>query len=142
LGPAEALVEMLAFVLTFVAAGWRPGDEFPTGATLLAASGAAFSAVVLGQMANAFACRSRVRSPFRMRWTGNRFLLVAVAVELLLLAAFLGFPALADLLDHAVPTAAGWAVAALAPIAVLTADAIDKRRIRHAISVGDSAPPR
>ena len=142
LGPAEALIEMLAFVLTFVAAGWRPGDTFPTGTTLLAASGAAFSAVVLGQMANAFACRSRVRSPFRMGWTGNKFLLVAVAVELLILAAFLGMPALADLLDHAVPTATGWAVAALAPIAVLAADAIDKRRTRRAIVVGDLAPPR
>ena len=31
---------------------------FPTGGALAAASGAAFAAVVIGQMANAFACRS------------------------------------------------------------------------------------
>jgi magnesium-transporting ATPase (P-type) len=138
LGPAEAGVEMAAFVLTFVAAGWRPGDEFPTGATLLAASGAAFSAVVLGQMANAFACRSRVRSVLQMRWRGNRLLPAAVVVELLLLAAFLGLPGLANLLDHAVPTAAGWAVAALAPVAVLTADAVDKRAVRRTIGRNSS----
>jgi magnesium-transporting ATPase (P-type) len=135
LGPAEAAVEMLAFVLTFVAAGWRPGDDFPTGTTLLAASGAAFAAVVLGQAANAFACRSRVRSPFARGWNRNRFLLVAVAVELVLLAGFLGIPPLADLLEHAPPTATGWAIAALAPIAVLAADALDKRRTRRALAV-------
>ncbi len=31
LGPAEALFAITAFVMTFVAAGWRPGDPFPTG---------------------------------------------------------------------------------------------------------------
>jgi calcium-translocating P-type ATPase len=136
LGPAEAVVEMLAFLLTFLAAGWRPGDEFPTGSTLLAASGAAFSAVVLGQVANAFACRSRVRSPFRMGWKGNKFLLVAIAVELIMLALFLGIPAVADLLDHGVPTAAGWAVALLAPVAVLAADAVDKRAANRRLGTG------
>lgn len=35
--------------------GWRPGQEFHTGPTLLAGSGAAFTATVLGQAANAFA---------------------------------------------------------------------------------------
>ena len=32
LGPVEALFEMAAFVVALVAAGWRPGDAFPTGA--------------------------------------------------------------------------------------------------------------
>ena len=32
LGPVEALFEMTAFVVALVAAGWRPGDAFPTGA--------------------------------------------------------------------------------------------------------------
>ena len=41
LGPVEAFVEMSAFFAMFLAAGWRPGDSFPHGATLLAASGAA-----------------------------------------------------------------------------------------------------
>ena len=58
---------MAAFIAALVAAGWRPGDSFPTGHALLAASGAAFAAVVLGQMANAFACRSATRWPWRPR---------------------------------------------------------------------------
>src|SRR5581483_10825922 len=58
LGPVEALMEMTAFLAALGAVGWRLGGPFPTGRALLAASGAAFTAVVIGQMANAFACRS------------------------------------------------------------------------------------
>jgi magnesium-transporting ATPase (P-type) len=130
LGPTEALVEMAAFLTTFVASGWRPGDAFPGGPTLAAASGAAFAAVVLAQAANVFACRSRTRTPFAIRRRRNPLLLAAVAVELATLAAFLWLPPLADLLDHAPPALAGALVALIAPVAVLAADAADKRMQR------------
>jgi calcium-translocating P-type ATPase len=126
LGPAEAVVEMSAFVAVFVGTGWRPGEGFPTGHALLAASGAAFSAVVLGQMANAFACRSTTRWPGALGWTTNRLLLGAVAAELLALVGFLFVPPVASLLGHAPPLLWGWAVATLAIPAVLAADALHK----------------
>jgi hypothetical protein len=63
LGPAEPAVEMLAFFATWLALGWRPGSPIGDGSALLAASGAAFAAVVIGQAANAFACRSATRRP-------------------------------------------------------------------------------
>jgi magnesium-transporting ATPase (P-type) len=128
LGPAEALVAMTAFVMSLVAGGWRPGSPWPTGAALDAASGAAFAAIVLGQVANTFACRSRSRPAWRVPVRTNRLVLVAVIVELALLAAFVSIAPVARLLDHATPNAAGWAFAGIAPLAVLTADAIDKRR--------------
>jgi magnesium-transporting ATPase (P-type) len=127
LGPVEALVEMTAFLVALAAAGWRPGRPFPSGHALLAASGAAFAAVVIGQCANAFACRSTTRWPGRLGWGTNRFLVAAVAVEVLLLAGFLGIPVVARVLDHAPPSLAGWAVALLAAPAVLAADAAHKR---------------
>ncbi len=127
LGPAEAVVEMAAFLAVFVAAGWRPGDSFPTGDTLLIASGAAFTAVVLGQFANAFACRSETRPPWVLGWTSNPLLLGAVAAELVALLVFLGFPPLADLLGQRPPNAAGLAIALLAVPAVLIVDAVEKR---------------
>lgn len=126
LGPAEALVEMSAFVVALAAAGWRPGEEFPTGGALLAASGAAFAAVVLGQMANAFACRSTTRWPGALGWTSNHLIVGAVAVELLALVGFLFVGPVASLLGHAPPPLWGWAVAALAAPAVLAADAVHK----------------
>jgi calcium-translocating P-type ATPase len=126
LGPTEALVEMSAFVVALAAAGWRPGEEFPAGEVLFAASGAAFAAVVLGQMANAFACRSTTRWPGSLGWTSNRLLVGAVAAELLALVGFLFIPPVASLLGHAPPPLWGWAVAALAIPALLAADAVHK----------------
>jgi uncharacterized membrane protein len=136
LGPVEALVEMSAFLVALVAAGWRPGESFPTGHALAAASGAAFTAVVIGQMANAFACRSATRWAGALRWTGNRLLIWAVLVELLALCGFLLIGPLARLLDQAAPPLAGLLVACLAAPAVLAADALHKRLRRR------SAPRR
>src|SRR3546814_11958686 len=65
-------------------AGWAVGAE-PFAQTLAAASGAAFAAVVLGQLGNAFACRSEYRWAGALRLTGNQMLLMAVGVELVLL---------------------------------------------------------
>jgi hypothetical protein len=117
---------MTAFVVALVAAGWRPGQTFPTGDALLAASGAAFAAVVIGQIANAFACRSATRSPATLGWTGNRLLLGAVAIELAMLAGFLLIGPVASLLGHRAPPLPGLAVALLAAPAVLAVDAVHK----------------
>ena len=136
LGPAEAFAEMSAFIVALVAAGWRPGDAFPTGHALEAASGAAFAAVVIGQIANSFACRSATRSPSRLGWTSNRLLLWAVGVEMIALAGFLLIPPVADLLGQAFPPLAGFAVAVLAAPLVLAVDHVHKhvRAKRHAAS--------
>lgn len=127
LGLVEAAVALLAFVASFVAAGWRLGDQFPTGATLLAASGAAFTAIVLGQAANAFACRSASLPAWRVPVRTNPLLVGAVALELTVLLMLLYVPPLARLLAHTGPTAAGFTVAAMAVPAVLLADAVSKR---------------
>ncbi len=103
LGPAEAMVEMLAFTVGLLAAGWRPGEDFPTGHALMAASGAAFSAVVFGQMANAYACRSARRPAYRIPLGTNRLLGWAVASSGLALVAFLVIGPIARLLEHAPP---------------------------------------
>ncbi|MGZ7018844.1 MAG: cation-translocating P-type ATPase [Acidimicrobiia bacterium] len=131
LGPVEASVELAAFVATFVALGWRPGDAFPHGDPLQAASGAAFTAVVLGQVANAFACRSTIRPVWTIGWTTNRLLLGAIVAELAMLAGFLYIPPLADLLDQSGPTWAGFAVALLALPAVILADTLQKAWVRR-----------
>ncbi len=127
LGPVEALVSLAAFVVSFVAVGWWFGDSFPTGGAMLAASGAAFTAVVLGQAANAFACRSTARYAWQVPLRSNHLLIGAVVAELVMLAAFLYIPPLAHLLGQSGPNVAGFAVAVLAVPAILTADTIFKR---------------
>jgi magnesium-transporting ATPase (P-type) len=126
LGPVEAAMELAAFLAVFAAAGWRPGDAFPHGATLLTASGAAFTAVVFGQVANAFACRSTVRPVWKVPWGSNPLLLGAIVAELAMLVGFLYITPIADLLDQAPPSRIGVAVALLAIPAVLIADTLQK----------------
>jgi len=127
LGPTEATFEMAAFVLALWLAGWRMGDGFPTGAPLYAASGAAFLTVVVAQSANAFACRSTRRPAWKIAWFANRFLLVAVLVELAFAVAVIAIPAAADLLDHRWPPAGAWVLILLSAPGVLIVDALWKR---------------
>jgi magnesium-transporting ATPase (P-type) len=127
LGPVEAALEMLAFLAVLMAAGWHRGQPVPQGTGLLAASGAAFAAVIIGQAANAFACRSTTRTPGALGWTSNRLLLGAVAVEITLLLVFLLLPPLARLLGQTPPPLPGWGIALLCAPALLAADALHKR---------------
>ena len=127
LGPVEAGFGILAFLTAMWSSGWRPGDEFPGGTTLAAASGATFITVVLAQTANAFACRDARRPAWRRAITSNRLLVVAASVELGFALAMLLVPALAALLDHRRPPLWGWMIAIVSIPAVLAADALVKR---------------
>ncbi|WP_434994726.1 cation-translocating P-type ATPase [Arthrobacter sp. Ld5] len=135
LGPVEAVFEMTAFTLTLWLAGWRPGEEFPPVGVLAAASGAAFTTVVLAQLANAFACRSESLPPWRLGWRTNPLMLRAVAVELVALLGFLFIVPVAAMLGHAPPTAAGLLVALLSMPALLAADYWHKRLMHRKTQV-------
>jgi magnesium-transporting ATPase (P-type) len=125
LGPSEAFVEMAAFVAVLVAGGWAFG-VVPAPSLLALASGTAFAAVVLGQLANAFACRSASRPVGARSLRGNRLLLTAVALEVLFLLVILGWGPVADVLGGAFPNGLGWALALCAVPVVLVADTIHK----------------
>ena len=115
LGPVEALMEMSAFLVGLWVTGWRPGETFPSGHALMAASGAAFAAVVLGQAANALACRSATHPPWQLSWRSNPLLIGAIAVQILLL------------LGHAPPPLSALALAMATMPALLLVDALHKR---------------
>jgi magnesium-transporting ATPase (P-type) len=138
LGPTEAAMAMAAFAVSLLASGWRPGAPFPTGAVLFTASGAAFTAVVIAQAANAFACRSPSTWPGALGWLTNRMLLLGKTIELVIAAAFLLIHPLAHALGHRAPSLAGWTVAVLSAPAVLMVDAGHKawhRRRAHSKTV-------
>jgi magnesium-transporting ATPase (P-type) len=140
LGPTEALLALTAFVVSYLATGWRPGDEFAKGAVLATASGAAFLTVVLAQSMNAFACRSSTRPIREVGWRSNRLLPAAVAAGLgiSLLAVVVG--PIADELGHRLPSAAGWAVVVIAPVVLWAVDTLEKRRHRSSVRSGVRSP--
>ena len=132
IGPAIALASMGAFFVTYLADGWRVGEAFPGGHVALMASGAAFATVVLGQTANAFACRSSTRWPGALGWTTNRLLIPAVIADLVIASLMLGVPFLATALTQAPPGLAGWGIAIGAMGLVLALDAAFKAFRRRA----------
>lgn len=125
LGPTEVLVSLGAFTSVLLAGGWRWG-VVPEPTLMAAASGTAFATIVLGQLANAFACRSSRRPVWAVDPRSNPLMLGAVGFELVLLLLFLGFGPIAALLGGGLPTLLGWLLAAAAVPAVVLADAAAK----------------
>ncbi len=140
LGPTESLVSMAVFVAVLLAFG---PITAATPSAIAVASGAAFLTVVLGQMANAWACRSSTRSPWSIGWWGNRLLLPAALAGLAFSVAMLVVPVFAHAMGQQAPPAWAWALAALAMPAVLAMDAFDKwlSRRRRRAGVLASPPP-
>ena len=138
LGPTLSLWAMFTFVASFAVGGWRPGQAFPSGAAQLQASGAAFTAVVVGQMANALACRSTQLRAWQLSARRNTLMLGALALQVLLLGMFLLVAPIADLLGQVLPSAGGLMVAVCAFPVVIVADTVQKRatirrRFRHLV---------
>jgi magnesium-transporting ATPase (P-type) len=106
LGVTEAVRALATFVAVLYSHGWTWAAT-PSPTTLAVASGSAFAAIALGQMANAFACRSETVPVWRQKLLSNRLLIGAVAAELVLLAVFLGLP----------PLAGSWAAPGQPPLA-------------------------
>ncbi|WP_205873686.1 cation-translocating P-type ATPase [Mycobacterium camsae] len=127
LGPLEAVLSLTAFIVCLMALGWRPGNSFPTGHALAAASGAAFITVVLAQTANVFACRSSSRWPGSLGWFTNRLLVPAALTGLAISLLELWVPPVARLLGQWNPPLWGWAVALASMPVLLAVDALDKR---------------
>jgi magnesium-transporting ATPase (P-type) len=129
LGPVEAVGSLATFTAVLLAGGWRWGQ--PPADTLLAtASGSAFAAIVLGQLANALACRSQTRPVWRTGLGGNDLLVVALVVELAVCAGFVGLPPVAHLLGGSWPTPLGLVGAVTTAVALVVADGGVKAVVR------------
>src|SRR5689334_20653030 len=130
LGPTEALGALLLFVLVLHRGGWAWGDV-PGPKLLATASGAAFLAVVVGQLANAVACRDESHPAWRLGLRGNRLLAWALAVETVLCLVFVGLPAVGDVLGGSWPGTVGVLGALATGVAVVAVDALHKAWLRR-----------
>jgi len=125
LGPLEAVLSMGAFLTVMAQGGWRYGDRADPS-LLVVASGSAFAVIAVAQMANAFVCRSESTPAWRVSPRRNLFVVGAVAVEAVLLLAFLGIPQVSGVLGGAWPSTTGWLFALAAVIVMPVADAAHK----------------
>jgi magnesium-transporting ATPase (P-type) len=102
------------------------------------ASGAAFMAVIVGQTANAFACRSSIKTPWELGWTTNRYLYPAILFALAVSFVAISVGPVAEQLGQAFPSWAGWTAALATWPVMLMADTLDKRRRAGSATVSDS----
>ena len=131
LGPVEALLGLAGYFFTYWVHGWRFGDPLTdSGNVYILATTMTFAAIVLGQVGNAFACRSARESLFRMPPAGNPLLVAGVAAEVGTLVALLYVPPLQDVFDFTGPGWREWLfLAAILPLLPL-ADELRKRIAR------------
>ncbi|MER7246917.1 cation-transporting P-type ATPase [Kribbella sp. NPDC000426] len=125
LGMTEAMLAMAAFLIVLTGHGWHFGAE-PSVAALAVASGTAFAVIALTQYANTFACRSERSTVFKVGFTTNRPLLLALSIEVVLLLIFLGVPPVADLLGGSWPSYQGWLYAGASAVVLLLVDTAAK----------------
>jgi magnesium-transporting ATPase (P-type) len=132
LGPIEAVLSMLMLPLgAALYFGWSWGGALPHGDGLHTLSAMVFSAIVMMQMANAFACRSDPASLLSIGPFSNRLLLGAVGVELATLLAFIYVPFLYDLLGGRPLSPVEWLPVIVTPFLLLGAEEARKAWVRQ-----------
>ncbi|MCJ7512573.1 MAG: cation-transporting P-type ATPase, partial [Anaerolineales bacterium] len=113
LGPIEATLCFLGFALTYAAFGFggvlglppipwleRMGSaRLSLGQVHILASTVYFAGVVTSQAGNAFACRTEKGRVHLLGWLSNRYLLLGIGLELLMLVALIYIPFLSNLFD-------------------------------------------
>ena len=132
LGPIEALLSMAMLPLgAWLFFDW-PETALPvTGPHLATLSTLVFAAIVVMQMANAFECRSNQASLFKIGIFSNRLLLAAVAIELLLLLAFIYVPPTSKVLGQQALSPSQWVPVLLTAGVFLLAEEARKLWVRH-----------
>lgn len=102
-GPIEAVAGFFCYFAVLSEGGWTFGEQLAHGNPLyMQAITAFFSAVIICQIANVFASRTRFQSVFSAGLLSNRMVLLGIASELLILALIIWNP-FANLIFNTAP---------------------------------------
>ncbi len=135
LGAMVAALSLAGFFAVLTGAGWQPGDPVGPHAPLhhayLQATTMTFLGMITGQIGTAFAVRVRRASLRSVGVFSNRYLLGAIAAELVLAAVFVWTPLFQSLLGTAPPPASDLAMLATFPFIVCGADELRRWLLRR-----------
>jgi sodium/potassium-transporting ATPase subunit alpha len=135
-GPIEALAGFFCYFAVLFEGGWKFGEQLANNNPLyMQAITAFFSAVIICQIANVFASRTRFQSVFTMGLFSNRMILLGIASELLILAFIIWNP-FANLIFNTSPPDLRYLVLAV-PFAIflLGIDELRKYLLRKNVSL-------
>ncbi len=121
---------LLVSALLTAGAWWVFEIELSRGASLEVSRTAAVNVFVMAQLFYLFSCRSLDVAVWRIGLLSNRVLLVGVAVQLLLQAAFTYAPPMNRLFDSAALDVDTWVRIVLVAATVAVVAGLDKRRVR------------
>ena len=103
LGVMSASAAMAAYFFVLHRGGWRYGQALAFDAPLyVQATTACLSAIIVMQVVNVWSCRSDRASVFSFAFTSNRWLLAAIAFEVLLIL-FIDYSSLGNLIYGTAP---------------------------------------
>ena len=128
-GGIEAAAAMTTYAFVLARAGWRWGTPLATSTVLYRQSTTAcLTAIVIAQVANAFACRSELLPASLRGLLQNRLIVTGIAVELVLIAAIDYTPfGNAFFATAAIPLIV-WLVPVPFAIALIAFDRLNKQR--------------
>lgn len=146
LGLLVTVLAMAGFFHVLIGAGWHPGDPTGPGTALHEAYRQAttmtFLGMIAGQIGTAFAVRTQRASLRSLGVTSNRYLLAAVAGEILLAAVFVYAPPFQALLGTAPPSPGTLLLLLPFPFVVWGADELRRSLVRrHARRRAEPRPP-
>jgi sodium/potassium-transporting ATPase subunit alpha len=134
-GPIEAVAGFVCYFAVLFEGGWIFGQQLANNNPLYMQSITAFfSAVIICQIANVFASRTRYQSVFTVGLFSNRMVLVGIATELLILAFIIWDPT-ANLIFNTSPLDLRYLLFAI-PFAILLlgVDELRKYLLRRNVS--------
>lgn len=108
-GLVMGVMGIVVFLVTLYSGGWHWGEGLSTNSRLyFSATAAVYSTLVLCQVANAFSCRSRRESIFKIGLFSNIWLIYAEIISGIMLALIIFFPPLQRAFRIAPPPAFVW----------------------------------
>jgi P-type Ca2+ transporter type 2C len=144
LGPIEAVCSLaMAWIGAVLFFGWHPWDALPASGTASqdTLSAMVFAAIVVMQMANAFACRSTTASLFTIGPFTNRLLNIAVLLEAVALLAFIYVPPIYGALGGLPLSLWQWLPVLVTPWILLGAEELRKTRLRRRVPLASRSGP-
>jgi magnesium-transporting ATPase (P-type) len=132
IGLIVGIAGLASFFLGYLLAGWEPGEGLAdSGHLYVQATAMTYAGIVAGQVGAAFAFRTSRESVFSVGLLSNRFLLVGVAFELVLLVAIVYVPPLQAAFHTGSLDPWAWPLLALWPVLVIGAEEARKAAFRR-----------
>jgi magnesium-transporting ATPase (P-type) len=135
LGPIEAIAAMSGYYYVLKSGGWSYGLSLSKVDPLyLKATTVALAAIIITQVANGLTCRTTRESLFKVGFFTNRYLLIGIAIEIILIFFIVYAPPLQHIFSTAPLYLNDWLI--LLPFAALLlfADELRKWLVRRSFS--------